>query len=79
MSRLTITNLREEDGYYKATVTKEDQTVEVDRKYGSWMVLVPKKVGEATVYVRREVTRLVAQELQAKVVFLERKARKDAA
>lgn len=75
--RLRITNLTHHAGYWQATVTAGGDRVEVDRKYGSWMALVPRDDLDAV--ARCEVPRWVAAALQAQVRPIEKAARKAAA
>lgn len=80
----TITDLSHADGYWTATVTVRGVRVHVDRKWGSWMQLHDKPAlvkggGSSTVQVRREVPRLVAEALQARVRPIERRQRGAAA
>ena len=67
----TITNLRQTDGYWQARVTAGGAGFDVDRKHGSWQLVIGKH--------RHDVKPDVAAALQAKVVPLERAAKRTAA
>lgn len=60
---LTITKLSNEDGYWTARVTLNGQTVDVDRRYGSWHAF---KVNRET-RTRHDVMPAVAAALQERV------------
>lgn len=76
---LTITKLeRNGDGIWTARVSLNGQTINVDRRYGSWQALVPDE-RRGNKPVRREIRPEVAAALQDKVRPIEKKERELAA
>lgn len=73
LPQFRITRLRNSAGYWQARVTVDGQGRDVDRKFGSWQMLVRTAPG---VYKRTFIPTALAVALQAKVRPLERKAAK---
>jgi hypothetical protein len=73
-----IANLCRTDDYWTATVTRGDESYQCDTRHGSWQAIVPKALGDQTVFVRREVMRHVAAELQDEVRRIEKRERRAA-
>ena len=74
-----ISDLRREGDHWTATLTRGEESYKVDTVHGSWQALIPKRLGDATVHVRREVMGRVAAELQDEVRRIEKRERRDAA
>lgn len=71
-----VTKLRREDDIWRAHVSDgQGNTIEVDRRFGSWHALVPRVKG-STKRVRRDVLPHVAHALQAKVRPIEKAERR---
>jgi hypothetical protein len=70
---MTITDLqRHADGYWVAHVADEFASFNVDRKAGSWQIVIPGDGGE----YRRDVLPHVARALQARLPASERGGRR---
>lgn len=71
---MTITDLRRHPklGYWMAHVTDGYCSFDVDRRFGSWQVVIPGEAGE----YRREVLPEVAAALQAELPASERGGRR---
>lgn len=74
----TITKLRRDpDGVWRARVSCDGCTVDVDRRYGSWQAEV-RAAKHARTFTRHDIPRPVAAELQRRVKRLEGRERRGA-